>query len=64
MENHERAPHLAVVATLAGIAILTSILRTYTLGKRLRAFGVDDGMVFVATVRIDTSKHKSHENFR
>lgn len=50
MESHEKPPHLAIVVTLASIALFTSLLRAYTPGSHVRALGTDDGLAFLAMV--------------
>lgn len=52
MESHERPPHLAIVVTLASIALFTSLLRAYTLGSHVRALGTDDGLAFLAMLSL------------
>ena len=41
---------LAIVATLASVALLSFSLRVYTRGRLLRSLGIDDWLLLVATV--------------
>ena len=42
---------LAIVATLASVALLSFSLRLYTRGRLLRSLGTDDWLLLVAAVR-------------
>jgi hypothetical protein len=56
-EAQDKGPiSIAIVVTLASVALLTYLLRVYTRGRVQRDLGVDDGLMTISavcTIKVD-----------